>query len=243
MFAEDEADLLLRAAAEGADVDALVARRVAGEPLEQVVGWAELCGVRIQVEPGVFVPRHRTELLVRAAVELARPGMVVVDLCCGSGAIGAALLDAVDDVELHAADVDPVAVRCARRNLPASAQVHEGDLFGALPHDLRGRVDLLLVNAPYVPTDELDLLPREAREHEPWATLDGGRDGVEFHRRVATEARTWLNPVGHLLVETSRHQLPGTSSAFATGGLDVRVATDEDLEATVVIGRPRRGDA
>ncbi|MCW2974474.1 MAG: HemK family modification methylase [Thermoleophilia bacterium] len=243
MFAEDEADLLLRAAAEGADVDALVARRVAGEPLEQVVGWAELCGVRIQVEPGVFVPRHRTELLVRAAVELARPGMVVVDLCCGSGAIGAALLDAVDDVELHAADVDPVAVRCARRNLPASERVHEGDLFAPLPAALRGRVDLLLVNAPYVPTDELDLLPREAREHEPALALDGGAGGVEVHRRVALDAHRWLSRAGHLLVETSRHQLPHTSAAFTTGGLDVRVATDDDLEATVVVGRQGRGDA
>jgi release factor glutamine methyltransferase len=95
VFAEDEARLLISAARTPAELDAMVARRTAGLPLEQVLGWAEFCGLRIAVAPGVFVPRRRTEFLVRQAAELARPGAVIVDLCCGAGAIGAALAAAV----------------------------------------------------------------------------------------------------------------------------------------------------
>ncbi|HEY0700830.1 MAG TPA: methyltransferase, partial [Micromonospora sp.] len=119
VFAEDEARLLLAAAGTPVELAALVARRVAGEPLEVVLGWAEFCGLRIAVDPGVFVPRQRSGFLVRQAVELGRPGAVVVDLCCGSGALGVAVATGLGRVELHAADVEPAAVRCARRNVGA----------------------------------------------------------------------------------------------------------------------------
>src|SRR3954454_12922854 len=133
VFAEEEAALILDAANGLAEVAAMVDRRVAGVPLEVIVGWAEFCGLRILVDPGVFVPRRRTEVVVREAVALARPGAVVVDLCCGTGAVGAAIHAGVDDVELHASNIEPAAVRCARRNVePVGGQVHEGDLFDAL---------------------------------------------------------------------------------------------------------------
>ena len=90
-------------------------------------------------------------------------GAVVVDMCCGSGAVGAAVLAARPDVELHAADVDAIGRQCARRNVGAGGQVYLGDLFGALPTALRGRVDVVVANVPYVPTDEIALLPTEAR--------------------------------------------------------------------------------
>ena len=148
MSADDEARLLVSAARTPADLDAMVDRRVAGLPLEHVLGWAEFCGQRIAVDPGVFVPRRRTELLVRQAVALGRAGAVVVDLCCGSGAVGAAVGAALDGVELYAVDVDPVAVRCARRNLAASGgRVFDGDLYGPLPDTLLGRVDVVVANA------------------------------------------------------------------------------------------------
>src|SRR5947207_3551405 len=114
VFAEDEAALLAAAAASEDELDAMVARRASGVPLEHVLGWAEFCGLRIAVDPGVFVPRRRTEFLVRQAVALVPPHAVVVDLCCGCGALGAAVAAAVPGVELHATDVDPAAVRCAR---------------------------------------------------------------------------------------------------------------------------------
>ena len=212
----------------------MVERRTAGLPLEHVLGWAEFCGLRIAVEPGVFVPRPRSEFLVEQAAALARPGAVVVDLCCGSGALGVALAAAVDGVELHAADLDPTAVGCARRNV--TGHVYQGDLYAPLPASLRGRVDILLANVPYVPTESIALMPSEARLHEPRLALDGGGDGLDVLRRVADGAPAWLAAGGSLLVETSEDQSPKALEAFARAGLGARVARSDELDASVVIG-------
>ncbi|MEO3762244.1 putative protein N(5)-glutamine methyltransferase [Streptomyces sp. B5E4] len=242
VFAEDEARLLHAAASTPAELDALVARRVAGRPLEQVLGRAEFCGLDIAVESGVFVPRRRSEFLVRHAAEAAAAALrpVVLDLCCGSGAIGAAVAAAVPGVELHAADVDPAAVRCARRNVGPGGTVYEGDLYAPLPGRLRGRVDVLVVNAPYVPTAEVPFLPPEARDHEPLTALDGGADGLDVQRRVIAAAPRWLAPGGLLLVETSERQEPRTRAAVVAAGLTARTATCADLAATIVTGRVPR---
>ncbi|VXC05670.1 putative protein N(5)-glutamine methyltransferase [Aeromicrobium sp. 9AM] len=237
VFAEDEAELLITEARTPEELEAMVERRVSGLPLEVIVGWAEFAGLRIVVESGVFVPRRRTEVVVREAVALAEPGSVVLDLCCGTGAVGAAIHAAVGGVELYASDIEPAAVRCARRNIePLGGQVFEGDLFEPLPASLRGRVDLLVVNAPYVPTDAIALMPPEAREHEPHVTLDGGADGVDVQRRVAAGAAEWLAQGGHLLIETSREQASRTAQAFRDGGLTAEVRRAEDVDGTVVIG-------
>lgn len=245
VFAEDEAELLLATARTPDELAAMVDRRVAGLPLEHVLGWARFHGLRIAVEPGVFVPRRRTEFLVDRALAQAPDAAVVVDLCCGSGAVGAALAAALGRIELHAADIDPAAVRCARRNVtPYGGQVHAGDLFGALPGGLRGRVGILAANVPYVPTDDVGFLPAEAREHEPLVALDGGPDGLDVLRRVATEAPDWLAPGGCLLVETSERQAPAAVEVFAGAGLTTRLAVSEELYAHVVIGvRPGPGRA
>jgi release factor glutamine methyltransferase len=232
VFAEDEARLLLDAARTPAELAEMVERRAAGQPLEHVVGWAEFCGLRIAVEPGVFVPRRRTEFLVHQAAALARPGAVVVDLCCGSGAIGAAL----GAVELHAVDIDPAAVRCARRNLP-TGRVYEGDLYEPLPAALRGGVEVLVANVPYVPSGDVGLLPAEARLHEARLALDGGLDGLDLLRRVAAEAPRWLAPGGHLLTETGQHQAPLAAAILSGAGLTPTVTASPELNATVVIGR------
>jgi release factor glutamine methyltransferase len=253
VFAEDEARLLRSAAATLADLSAMVDRRAAGEPLEHVVGWAEFCGLRIAVSPGVFVPRRRTEFLVSEAVTLARqaytgdaarPRTVAVDLCCGSGALGVALATALGEVELYAADLDPVAVRCARRNVAAvGGQVYQGDLYGPLPATLRGRVGILIANVPYVPSAGVALLPPEARIYEPRLALDGGADGLDILRRVAAEAPSWLAPGGHLLTEASERQVPGIIAATTGAGLIPRVARSGELNATVVVAtRPTASD-
>ncbi|MEV6684851.1 putative protein N(5)-glutamine methyltransferase [Streptomyces sp. NPDC051130] len=237
VFAEEEAELLTAAARDEEHLAELLARRVAGEPLELVVGWAEFCGLRMEVGEGVFVPRRRSEFLAQQAVAQAGPGAVVVDLCCGVGALGAAVASRVPGVELHAADIDAGALVYARRNVaPYAGRVYEGDLYAALPGSLRGRVDVLVVNAPYVPTGEIAFLPAEARDHEPPVSLDGGPDGVAIHRRVAAEAARWLAPGGHLLIETSARQSPLTASALTSGGLAVRAVTSDELYATVLIG-------
>jgi release factor glutamine methyltransferase len=236
VYAEEEASLLISAAQTPAGLAALADRRAAGEPLEHVLGWAEFCGLRIAVDPGVFVPRRRTEFLAGQAIAVARPGAVVVDLCCGSGALGAVLASAVDRAEVHAADIDPAAVRCARRNLAAAGgHVYQGDLFGPFPAALRGRVDILLANVPYVPTAEMGLLPPEAREHEAPVALDGGPDGLSVLGRVAAGAGDWLAPGGHLLSEISQRQVPAATGAATGAGLTARVERSPEQGATVLV--------
>jgi release factor glutamine methyltransferase len=237
VFAEDEARLLTAAAPTAAGLQGLIDRRVAGEPLEYIVGWVEFHGRRFEVDPGVFVPRRRTELLVEQARLRASSGSVVVDLCCGNGAIGATLAALVPGITLHASDLDPGAVRCARRNLRRlDAFVYVGDLFDPLPRAVRGRVDVLVANVPYVPTDAVVSMPSEARDHEPLLALDGGADGLDVLRRVAIEAPGWLAPTGQLLIETSRRQAPTAARIFAAAGLVPAIVTDDERGATVLIG-------
>lgn len=235
VFAEEEAALIAAAATTADELERMVADRVAGTPLEVVVGWAGFCGLRIAVEPGVFVPRRRTELMARRAADLAGPGAVVLDLCCGTGAVGAAVLAAVPAAEVYAAELDPAAVACARRNLPPD-RVLEGDLYAALPEALRGRVDVLACNAPYVPTDAIALMPPEARDHEHRVALDGGADGLDVHRRVVADAPAWLAPGGHLLIESSLAQAPATAALMTAAGLGTEVLHDEEIGGTVVVG-------
>jgi len=252
VFAEDEAALLLEAARAAGVVDAerleeLVARRVSGEPLEHLLGWVEFAGRPWSVGPGVFVPRRRTELMVAAALALPAPATValpapatVLDLCCGCGAVGGAVLLGLRAADaapvLHASDVEPAAVVHARRNLePLGAVVHEGDLLDAVPGDLRGRVDLLLCNAPYVPTTAIATMPPEARDHEPAVALDGGSDGLGVLRRVVAAAPGWLAPGGSLLFEVGTDQVPGATALVESHGLRPAVVTDDDAGGTVVV--------
>lgn len=246
VFAEEEAGLLAAAAAG----ETLVGRRIAGEPLEQVLGWAEFDGCRVAVQPGVFVPRRRTELLVQTAADLFRAepsrsgtdprDVVVVDLCCGSGAIGLALARRLGRVQLDAVDCGHQAVRCARANLASvGGQVYRGDLDAPLPDRLLGRVDLLVASVPYVPTESLPLLPREARLYEPPETLDGGPDGLSLFRRVAQASPRWLAPRGAVLMEISQDQAPAAIAALTDAGLLPEVRVD-DGTAVVVGSRTAR---
>jgi release factor glutamine methyltransferase len=251
VFAEDEARLLSGAAGTPAELAVLVDRRVVGEPLEHVLGWAEFCGHRYAVDPGVFVPRRRSEFLMWQAAARARPlagavpsggqPVVVVDLCCGSGALGAALAAVLERAELHAADLDPAAVRCARRNVAAAdGRVYQGDLYQPLPAALRGRVDILLANVPYVPTGDLGLLPAEARLHEARLALDGGADGLDVLRRVAAGAASWLAPGGHLLTEASGRQAALAERIVAGHGLAAQTVVSSEWNSAVVVGTRNR---
>nr|WP_216654413.1 putative protein N(5)-glutamine methyltransferase [Nocardioides sp. zg-DK7169] len=237
VYAEEEAAVLREAAAgDDAALERMLAERLAGRPLETVVGWTEFDGVHVALDPGVFVPRRRTSYVARLGAAGLPTGALVVDLCCGSGALGAAIARRVPAAVVHAADLDPVAVACARRNLPAQ-RVHHGDLYAALPDALRGRVDLLAVNAPYVPSDQIGLMPPEARLHEPRTALDGGPDGLDLHRRVAGGAPAWLAPGGRVLLETSTAQAPRTAALLTAAGLTTQVRTDDALGAVVAEGR------
>lgn len=240
VWAEDEAAALEAAAATPVELEALVARRVAGEPLETVLGWVEFLGRRLVVATGVFVPRRRTELLARLALAQVahRRGVddmpaVVVEMCSGVAPV-AAVLDE-HGAEVHAADVSTAALSCARANAPAAA-LHLGDLYDALPHRLLGHVDVIAANAPYVPSGRMATMPPEARDHEPVIALDGGPDGADLHRRLAAGAADWLAPGGVLLVETSVAQADLTIAAMAGSGLATDVVTDDEVGGCVALG-------
>jgi len=243
VWADDEADLILATACDAAEAKAMAQRRATGEPIEVVVGWAAFCGLRIEVTPGVFVPRRRTEFLARRAAALARPGAVVVDMCCGTGAIAAVVADSLrtGQCQLWACDVDPAAVAVARRNLAAyDATVVRADLFAGLPPRLRGSIDVLVANVPYVPRDEVATLPAEARDHEPRHALDGGADGLDVLRRLARAAGDWLAAGGVMLTEVSQAQVPHALALFEACRMGAETWTSDTEEAWVVLARRER---
>jgi release factor glutamine methyltransferase len=235
VFAEEEARLL-RISYGGEALAAAVQRRVVGEPLEHILGWVDFAGLRIAVDPGVFVPRRRSELLASVATQLTGAGDVVVDLCCGTGALAAAVAAARPLADVYAADVDARAVACARRNLDPT-HVFLADLFTGLASQLRGQIDVLVVNAPYVPTSELGFLPGEARDFEPRQALDGGHDGLQVHRRVAASARHWLAPGGRTAIEVAEHQLDAAVALLRGAGFTTTLHHDDEIAAHVVSGR------
>lgn len=247
VFAEEEASLLLERS--GGDPDVLeegVARREAGEPLEYILGRVDFDGGRVGIDPGVFIPRRRTGLLVDVVaghVAGSRLGRtpVVVDLACGSGAIGLAVARRVRGIELHAADVNEAAVACAARNVAeVGGHVHLGNMYDPLPGELRGRVDAIAANMPYVPRERLDYMPTDSRRFEPVWTVDGGQDGLDLVRAAAAGAGEWLAPGGILVVETGDErtgQPREAVAAFEAAGLLADVRWDEEMEATAVVGR------
>lgn len=256
VYAEDEAALLLAAAHTPAVLEEMLAHRVAGRPLEHIVGWAQFRSLRITVDAGIFVPRLRTEFLVEKAAEVlrakliaGRPGAgssgaeasesqaVALDLCCGSGAVGAALADEISGLRTYAADIDPAAVACAGENLLRfNGHAYCGDLFDAIPDYLLGAVDVIVANAPYVPTAEIAFMPPEARLHEPLAALNGGADGLDIQRRIAADAPLWLRSGGSLLVETSVRQAAVSAAIMATHGFTNTISRSDLLDGTVVTG-------
>lgn len=209
VFAEQEARILLEASA-GAELEQLCARREAGEALEHLVGRVEIGGELLAVGPGCFVPRQRTLALIDAAVQEARSrrNPVMVEAYCGVAPIAALVDRRVPGVRVHVTDRDERPLVHARANLPADAGVHRGSGLGALPAQLVGTIDLIAAVPPYVPSAQLELMPRDAREQEPEAALVAGDDGLDEVRELLREAPRWLAPGGVLLMEMHRDQAP-----------------------------------
>jgi release factor glutamine methyltransferase len=232
-----EADWLLEEAADDDQLRAMVARRVAGEPLQYVIGWAPFGRLRLAVGPGVFVPRPETEGLAdRAAGHLraAGPSPVAVDVCTGSGAIACFLAAEVPGARVLATELDPGALAWAAGNAERyGVELLAGDLDAPLPADLAGWVDVLCANVPYVPSEAIATLPTDVRDHEPLLSLDGGPDGLDVFRRLAPRAGHWLAPGGWLLCEIGEDQAEAAAALLGAAGM-TGVAVHPDL-----VGRDR----
>jgi release factor glutamine methyltransferase len=231
-----EADALLGASSAGVGrIEDLVARRVGGEPLPWITGWIRFCGLRIVVDHGVFVPRPHTQPMARRAAELLPEGGIAVDLCTGSGAVAAVMASARPNATVLATDIDPMAVASARRN---GVRAEVGDLDEPLPPSLRGRVDVLTGVVPYVPTEELRLLPRDVVANEPRRALDGGRGGTAVLIRAANAAAQWLGHDGRVLLEIGGDQAGVMRPVLAGLGLsEIRMIRDPDRQDRAIEAR------
>lgn len=239
VWAEEEAEALLSVAA-GAALEGLVRRRLEGEPLEHLLGFVDFGGIRLAVGPGAFVPRRRSRFLARAAVRVVReqaadPGWVpvVLEAYAGVAPIASTVATALPDVEVHAAELDPVAAGFARRNLP-TGEVHVGAGLAALPERLRGRLSLIAAVPPYIPEGERHLVPRDALAHEPSAALFAGADGLDEVRRLAEEGRAWMRSGARMLLELNRQQAPAASAAARRSGYRSRIRRSGDGQTAVL---------
>jgi release factor glutamine methyltransferase len=236
--ADEEAAELLGCAGGDAEVlDALVARRLTGEPLAWITGTVTFCDVAVRVAPGVYVPRWHSEPLARRAASLLPPGGVAVDLCTGTGAVARVLREARPSARVVGTDIDERAVACARSN---GVEAHLGDLFAPVLGELRGRVDVVVGIVPYVPTAGLEYLQRDTLTFESSRSYDGGPDGMALVRRAVHDAGAFLRPRGTLLLELGADQPDLLAGDLAAAGYGpVRVLADEDgdvrgIEATLL---------
>jgi release factor glutamine methyltransferase len=231
-----EAEALLRASSEQVGpIEELIARRLRGEPLAWITGWVRFCGLRIRVDPGVFVPRPPTEWLARRAVSLLPARGIAVDLGTGSGAVAAVLGSGRPRATVMATDVDARAVACARRN---GVRALVGQLDEPLPPSIRGRVDVMTGVVPYVPTEELHLLPRDVLDNEPRRALDGGPRGTTVLEQAAEAAARWLRPGGSVLLEIGGNQAGELATTLTDIGLsEIRVHRDDEGHDRAIEGR------
>lgn len=236
--ADEEAAELLDCAGGDAEVlDALVARRLTGEPLAWITGTVTFCGIEVRVAPGVYVPRWHSEPLARRAASRLPPDGVAVDLCTGTGAVARVLREARPSARVVGTDIDERAVACARSN---GVEAHVGDLFAPVPDELRGRVDVVVGIVPYVPTAGLEYLQRDTLTFESSRSYDGGPDGMALVRRAVHDAGAFLRPGGTILLEVGADQPDLLAADLAGAGYGpVGVLTDEDgdvrgVEATLL---------
>jgi release factor glutamine methyltransferase len=223
----------------------MIDRRAHGEPVQLIKGYAIFRGLEVIARPGVFVPRDSTEFLAEQAIRRLRRRRrpVLVDVATGGGTIALAVVNEVRRARAYGTDISPDAIRVARANardlrLPATFVV--GDLFAALPKEIRGRVDVMTLHPPYVARNELRDLPDEVRRWEPAHTLtDRSRDGLGLIERTTAEAGEWLVPGGWLLIEVSPDRARSVRSVMQRSGFrDVRSTADRSFKVTrVVVGR------
>ncbi|OYN96383.1 methylase [Enemella evansiae] len=234
VFAADELAALAQAAGDDESrLRALVDRRVTGEPIQYLVGYADFAGLRLRIEPGVFIPRPRTELLARLAVDRLVAGDAFLDIGCGAGPVAAYITRHAPGVVVTAVDRDDRSLAVARRNLPGCevrCAASAADLTGS-------RFRVIAANLPYVPTGAIALMPYEARECEPRGSVDGGADGLDPLRCWADGLPGILAEQGIFLLEVARDQVPTATELLRTAAVgrgETVVHRDAELDATVI---------
>lgn len=214
----------------------LVARRTAGEPLQYLTGLAGFRRLELRIGPGALVPRPETESLAGRAIELLPEGGLAVDIGTGAGPIALAIADERANARVIGTDVSGEALDWARLNrdqLGLEVELIECDLFEGLPTRLRGDVDVVVANPPYISENERNALPVEVVDHEPGVALFASRDGLEIFERIAVGARGWLRPGGWFLSEIGDRQGATVARLLEfLGYSDVVIRPD-------LVGRPR----
>ena len=212
-------------------------RRCTGVPLQHLTGEQGFRRLVLEVRPGVFVPRPETETVVEVALSMVGDAPVVVDLCTGSGAIALAVADELPGATVYATDMSADAVSLTAANaarLGLAVTVAEGNLFEPVDDELRGTVDLVVANPPYLPADDGSTLPADVRA-DPASALFGG---VELYARLFAESLDWLAAGGAVVVEIDAREAASISSAARAAGLEqVRVEVDLTGRDRVVAGR------
>jgi release factor glutamine methyltransferase len=235
----------------------MVARRLAGEPLQYVLGSWSFRGLDLMVDHRVLIPRPETEWVVEVALEEAvRAGVrrgtrrthdgqttaVVADLGTGSGAIALALAAELADAEVWATDASPDALAVAAANVAGCGatrvRLAEGSWFAALPDALAGTLALVVANPPYVAAHELETLAPEVARHEPHGALVSGPTGLEAIEALLAAAPHWLAPAAAIVLEIAPHQAdPAVAAARSAGLDDVRVLDDFTFRPRVLVAR------
>lgn len=227
----------------------LVRRRAGGEPLQTILGETEFYSRSFKVEPGVFIPRPETERLVEIAASLLAPGdrnllqPVAVEIGTGTGVIAVSLALELPRLMVWATDLNPAAVDLAKRNahrhgVEGRVEVLRGSRFDPLPAHLKGGVDLLVSNPPYIASAEIAGLAREVADHDPRLALDGGADGLDFYRALAHGLAGWLRPGGLVALEIGAEQGLAVPAIFAASGvMDLVVHKDYAGRDRIVTGR------
>ncbi|MBN1504392.1 MAG: peptide chain release factor N(5)-glutamine methyltransferase [Candidatus Eisenbacteria bacterium] len=227
---------------------ALIEKRAGRVPLQHIVGTVEFMGKDFLVRPGVFIPRPETEFVVVEALKLLGhvTAPVVLDLCTASGVIGVSIAVGMPSAVVHAADVSSEAVRLAadnalRHGVHDRMRLHLGDLFAAEGlESIRGEIDLMTANPPYIPSSEIASLEPEVSAHEPLVALDGGSDGLVLARRILREGRPFLKSRGWFLIEIGAGQSKAVTDMAVSNGLE-EVRTVRDLAGIerVLVARKR----
>ncbi len=219
----------------------LIDRRAAGEPLQYILGSQEFMGLNFAVNPSVLIPRQDTETLVELALKRAgekKRSLSILDMCCGSGAIAVSMAHFLPKAKITACDISLEALEVARGNaarngLNGRIEFRESDLFFMTKRKKTVRIkdsfDMILSNPPYIPTQDIDTLQTEVRDHEPIKALDGGSDGLDFYRRIAEDAFGSLKKDGLMFLEIGCDQAEAVTSLLSGAGYYSEIEVHKDL--------------